>query len=180
MDPPPGPIKPNCTETMLCCGGVDSQQHRGCSPEIQSPYSTTTTTTHLPRMHMHMHMYMHTCLCYTHFIISALSPQLARIPTPPTWLLSGRGSCCRTRFGISACNQLFIVLAETDTDFYFIIFFVLRFFTSSKLNCPQTGSNQWPYPQNHQYDMKQICAGTHTNVNLSLNNGRETNAVLRK
>lgn len=76
---PPVPIKLNCTETMLCCGGVGSKQHCGCSPpEIQSPYSTTTTTTttHLPHKHARARC--------THFIIGALSPQLAHIHTPRT------------------------------------------------------------------------------------------------
>lgn len=72
---PPVPIKLNCTETMLCCG-VGSKQHCGCSPpEIQSPYSTSTTT-HLPHKHARARC--------THFIIGALSPQLAHIHTPLT------------------------------------------------------------------------------------------------
>lgn len=72
--PPPVPIKLSCTETMLCCGGVDSQQHCGCSPpEIQSPYSSTTTQPHT-RTCTHVHappisssvLCLHSWLAFTH------------------------------------------------------------------------------------------------------------------
>lgn len=109
--PPPRipsvPIKPNCTETMLCCGSVGSWQRCGCSsPEIQSLYPSPPppNATQLPYKHTHTHTHtLYPCPQQSGLSATGSHSHTSNMTAikPPDWT----GRCYRMWLGIGACNQ---------------------------------------------------------------------------